>query len=129
MVHIYFDAATNQQTGAIGLGVWVKTSDGMVSTHTRKTSGLTSAQAELAALGFALEHAHRLDGETTFMLHSDAETIVRALEQRFLKDHSVKPLFLKALIAYDDLPVTFIKWVPRSENKADRIAKQALSSD
>ncbi len=129
LVHIYFDAATNQQTSEVGLGVWMKTSDGTVSIHTHKTSGLTSVQAELAALRFALEQAHRLHGETTFMIHSDAETIVRALEQRFLKDCSVKPLFLEVLIAYDELPVTFIKWVPRSENKADRVAKQALSRE
>ncbi len=127
LVHIYFDAATNQQTGLNGLGVWIRRSDGTVSTHRKCVSGLTSVHAELAALVFALEQAHLLEGETTFMIYSDAETIVRALEQRFLKDTSARPLFLEALIAYDDLSVTFLKWVPRSENRADTVAKQALT--
>ncbi|TCI80291.1 reverse transcriptase-like protein [Exiguobacterium sp. SH0S1] len=126
MVHVYFDAATNQQTGENGLGVWLKASDGTVITFTEKRTGLSSVQAELAALVFALKQAEALEGESTFLFYSDAETIVRALEQRFMKDKSVKPLFLEALIAYDELPVTFIKWIPRADNRADSVAKAAL---
>ncbi|WP_215141341.1 reverse transcriptase-like protein [Exiguobacterium qingdaonense] len=127
MVHIYFDAATNQTTGDNGIGVWMKTSDGTVSTFKQRVQGLTSVHAELAACAFALEQAHALEGETSFMLYSDAEVIVRALEQRFMKDASAKPLFLKALIAYDELPHVFIKWIPRAENRADSVAREALN--
>ncbi|WP_114165646.1 reverse transcriptase-like protein [Exiguobacterium sp. TNDT2] len=126
MVHIYFDAATNQVTGENGLGVWVKATDGTVSTYITKRIGLTSVQAELAALTFALEQAHTFTDESTFMFYSDAETVVRALEQRFLKDQSVRPLFVKALTLYDELPNKFIKWIPRAENRAHDVAKQAL---
>lgn len=126
MVHIYFDAATNQRTKENGLGVWLKTSDGTVVTFAEKRSGLSSVQAELAALVFALKQAEALQGESTFMFYSDADTIVHALEQRFMKDKSVKPLFLEALIAYDELPNTFIKWIPRADNRADDVAKRAL---
>ncbi|EPE61501.1 hypothetical protein L479_02103 [Exiguobacterium sp. S17] len=126
MVHVYFDAATNQQTGENGLGVWLKTSEGAVVTFTEMRTGLSSVQAELAALVFALKQAEALEGESTFLFYSDAETIVRALEQRFMKDKSVKSLFLEALIAYDELPVTFIKWIPRADNRADLVAKAAL---
>lgn len=127
LVHIYFDAATNQTTEENGLGVWIKSSDGTVSTFKRQIQGLSSVHAELAACAYALEMAHSMQGETSFMLHSDAEVIVRALEQRFMKDSSAKPLFLKALIAYDDLPNVFIKWIPRAENRADVIAREALN--
>lgn len=127
MVHIYFDAATNQTTEENGLGVWIKSSDGTVSTFKRQTQGLSSVHAELAACAYALEMAHTMQGEKSFMLYSDAEVIVRALEQRFMKDSSAKPLFLKALIAYDDLPNVFIKWIPRAENRADVIAREALN--
>ncbi|WP_214824568.1 reverse transcriptase-like protein [Exiguobacterium sp. s28] len=126
MVHIYFDAATNQEAGENGLGVWVKTTDGTVSTYITKRIGLTSVQAELAALAFALEQVHTLTDESTFMFYSDAETVVRALEQRFLKDQAVRPLFVKALTLYDELPNKFIKWIPRAENRAHDVAKQAL---
>lgn len=126
MVHIYFDAATNQQTGDNGLGVWVKMSNGNVVTFTERRTGLSSVQAELAALVFALKQAEALKNESTFLFYSDAETIVRALEQRFMRDKSVKSLFLEALITYDELPVTFIKWIPRAENRADAVAKAAL---
>ena len=128
LVHIYFDAATNQTTGENGIGVWIKSSEGTVSTFKRRMQGLTSVHAELAACAYALEQAHALKGETSFMLYSDAEVIVRALEQRFMKDASAKPLFLKALIAYDELPTVFLKWVPRAENRADVIARDALNS-
>lgn len=126
LVHIYFDAATNQVTGENGLGVWVKATDGTVSTYITKRIELTSVQAELAALTFALEQAHTFTDESTFMFYSDAETVVRALEQRFLKDQSVRPLFVKALTLYDELPNKFIKWIPRAENRAHDVAKQAL---
>ncbi len=126
LVHIYFDAATNQEAGENGLGVWVKTTDGTVSTYITKRIGLTSVQAELAALAFALEQVHTLTDESTFMFYSDAETVVRALEQRFLKDQAVRPLFVKALTLYDELPNKFIKWIPRAENRAHDVAKQAL---
>ncbi len=126
LVHIYFDAATNQEAGENGLGVWIKTTDGTVSTYIAKRVGLTSVQAELAALAFALEKAHTLTDESTFMFYSDAETVVRALEQRFLKDQAVRPLFVKALTLYDELPNKFIKWIPRAENRAHDVAKQAL---
>ena len=127
MVHIYFDAATNQTSGENGIGVWIKSSDGTVSTYNHKMQGLSSVHAELAACAYALEKAHKMQGETSFMLYSDAEVIVRALEQRFMKDASAKPLFLKALIAYDELPTVFLKWVPRAENRADVIAREALN--
>ncbi|RHB50986.1 reverse transcriptase-like protein [Exiguobacterium sp. AM39-5BH] len=126
MVHIYFDAATNQQTGENGLGVWIKTTDGTVTAHIKQRSGLTSVQAELAALVFALELGHTLSDESTFMFYSDAETVVRALEQRFLKDQSMRSLFVKALTLYDELPNKFIKWIPRAENRAHDVAKRAL---
>ena len=126
MVHIYFDAATNQETRDNGLGVWIKLTDGTVSTYIEKRVRLTSAQAELAALAFALEQAHELTGESTFMFFSDAETVVRALEQRFLKDKSMRPLFVKALTLYDELPNKFIKWIPRAENRAHDVAKRVL---
>ncbi len=126
LVHIYFDAATNQEIGENGLGVWIKTTDGTVSTYIAKRVGLTSVQAELAALAFALEQAHTLPDESTFMFYSDAETVVRALEQRFLKDQSMRPLFVKALTLYDELPNKFIKWIPRAENRAHEVAKRAL---
>lgn len=126
MVHIYFDAATNQSTGDNGLGVWMKSSEGVVTTHKKRVQGLSSVHAELAACRFALEQAHALEGETSFMIYSDADTIVRALEQRFMKDRSAKPIFLEALIAYDELPTAFIKWIPRGENRADLIAREAL---
>ena len=127
MVHIYFDAATNQTSGENGIGVWIKSSDGTVSTYKHKMQNLSSVHAELAACAYALEKAHKMQGETSFMLYSDAEVIVRALEQRFMKDASAKPLFLKALIAYDELPTVFLKWVPRAENRADVIAREALN--
>lgn len=126
LVHIYFDAATNQETALNGLGVWLRQTDGTVSTYMKKVSGLTSVQAELAALDFALEHAHQLEGETTFMIYSDAETVVRALEHRFLKDQTKRPLFVKALTLYDELPHKFIKWIPRAENRSHDVAKRAL---
>ncbi|WP_214819775.1 MULTISPECIES: reverse transcriptase-like protein [unclassified Exiguobacterium] len=127
MVHIYFDAATNQTSGENGIGVWIKSSDGTVSTYKHQMQGLSTVHAELAACAYALEQAHKIQGETSFMLYSDAEVIVRALEQRFMKDASAKPLFLKALIAYDDLPNVFLKWIPRAENRADVIAREALN--
>ncbi|MCT4784930.1 reverse transcriptase-like protein [Exiguobacterium aestuarii] len=127
MVHIYFDAATNQTSGENGIGVWIKSSDGKVSTYKHQMQGLSTVHAELAACAYALEQAHKIQGETSFMLYSDAEVIVRALEQRFMKDASAKPLFLRALIAYDDLPNVFLKWIPRAENRADVIAREALN--
>lgn len=126
LVHVYFDAATNQTSGENGLGVWMKSSDGTVSTYMCKQEGLTSVQAELAALVFALDQAHALSDESTFMFYADAETVVRAIEQRFFKDQSMRPLFVKALTRYDELPNKFIKWVPRAENRAHDMAKRAL---
>lgn len=126
MVHIYFDAATNQDSGESGLGIWVKTTDGTVTAFHTKRLGLTSVQAELAALVFALEQAHALKDESTFMFYSDADTVVRSLEQRFLKDQAVRPMFIEALTLYDELPNKFIKWIPRVENRAHDVAKQAL---
>ena len=127
LVHIYFDAATNQSTGENGLGVWMKTSGGEVLSFKKRLEGLSSVHAELSACLFALEQAHALAGETSFMLYSDADTIVQAIEQRFMKDRTAKPLFLEVLIAYDELPTAFIKWVPRAENRADSIAREALN--
>ncbi|WDH77174.1 reverse transcriptase-like protein [Exiguobacterium marinum] len=127
MVHIYFDAATNQTTGENGIGVWIKSSDGTVSTFKQRELGLSSVHAELAACAYALEKAHLMQEETSFMLYSDADVVVRALEQRFMKDDSAKPLFLRALIAYDELPTIFLKWIPRVENRADLIAREALN--
>ena len=129
LVHIYFDAATNQTTEENGFGVWIKTSDGSIVTYKAKQTGLSTVHAELAACVFALETAQTFADETAFMIHSDAETIVRALEQRFIKDETARPLFLKALIAFDELPTAFIKWVPRAENRADRVAKEALQGE
>lgn len=128
LVHIYFDAATNQTTGDVGLGVWIKYSNGTVQSFKRSQSGLTSVQAEMSALLFALEQARSIEDESTFMFYSDADTIVRAIEQRFVKNQTLKPLFVKALTSYDELPVAFIKWIPRAENRADSVAKEALNN-
>ena len=97
-----------------------------IAPRNRRSAVLPRKLLAAAALAFALEQAHTLTDESTFMFYSDAETVVRALEQRFLKDQSVRPLFVKALTLYDELQNKFIKWIPRAENRAHDVAKQAL---
>lgn len=129
MVELYFDGAVRPSNDDAAVGIFCKNSEGQVIERTFRITAENNHEAEFQAFLKAVELAEELaaQGENVFSFRTDSEAVSLAVEREFAKNKRIQIYFDPAFERFSRLPLAFVKWIPRSENKADRVAKDALN--
>lgn len=129
MVEMYFDGAVRPSNDDATVGIFCKNSAGEVIERTFRITAVNNHEAEFQAFARAVELAEDLlnAGESVFSFRTDSEAVSLAVEREFAKNKRIQVYFDPAFERYSQLPLAFVKWIPRSENKADRVAREALN--
>ncbi|MBM7692574.1 ribonuclease HI [Peribacillus deserti] len=124
MVEIYIDGASAGNPGPSGAGIFIK-NEGQTEIFSIPLGIMENHEAEYWALIKGLEIC--IEREYSFVsFRTDSDLIFRSMENEFVKNRKYTPLLEKALTLSKKLNLFFIKWVPRSENKADALARKAI---
>ncbi|AFS70708.1 reverse transcriptase-like protein [Exiguobacterium antarcticum] len=129
MVELYFDGAVRPSNDDAAVGIFCKNSAGQVIERTFRITAENNHEAEFQAFLKAVELAEELaaQGESVFSFRTDSEAVSLAVEREFAKNKGSKFILIRRFERFSRLPLAFVKWIPRSENKADRVAKEALN--
>ncbi|PAQ13402.1 ribonuclease HI [Bacillaceae bacterium SAOS 7] len=124
MVELYTDGASTGDPGWAGAGIFIKR-DGNVDRHKIPLGWCDTHEAEFLAVLKALELVQAHQSEL-ISLRSDSQTVVHAIEKEYIHKEKYKPLLQQILELTKDYPLFFVKWIPRKENRADGLAREAI---
>ncbi len=125
MIELYVDGASAGNPGKSGIGIFIK-GEGQHLKIAEPIEPTDNHTAEFQALLRGMEEAAKL---TTGIVsvRSDSQIVVTAVEKEFVKNEIHKPYLLKILQLSRSFDYFFIKWIPRSENRAaDALAREAI---
>ncbi|MBU8906058.1 reverse transcriptase-like protein [Desertibacillus haloalkaliphilus] len=125
MVEVYIDGASAGNPGPSGAGIFIKRENGEVNRHTIPLGTMSNHEAEYYALLHALDICIH-EGITTVSFRTDSQLIDAAIEKRYVKNQTYKPLLDEALAKIEQLELFFMKWVPSKQNRADELSKRAI---
>ncbi|PLT28395.1 reverse transcriptase-like protein [Peribacillus deserti] len=124
MVEIYIDGASAGNPGPSGAGIFIK-NEGQTETYSFPLGIMENHEAEYWALIKGLEICIQRN-YSLVSFRTDSDLIFRSMEKEFVKNKKYAGLLEKALALSKQLDLFFIKWVPRSENKADSLSRKAI---
>lgn len=127
MVELYFDGTVRPSNDEAAVGLFSKNSEGEVTEKMYQIQAINNHEAEFIAFDKAVEWAHELiaQGERHFVSDGFRSRCTRS-RTRIRQEQTNADDFDPAFARYQLLPLAFVKWIPRSENKADRVAREAL---
>lgn len=127
MFVVYTDGASMGSPGWSGAGVFIK--DGSrVDCYSFPLGVRDTHEAEFLAVIKALELLKERQAATV-SLRSDSQTVVQAIEREHIHKELYKPLLADILTLSKDFPLFFVKWIPSKENRADRLAREAIKQN
>ncbi|WP_332849201.1 ribonuclease HI family protein [Bacillus xiapuensis] len=121
---MYTDGASTGSPGWAGAGIFIKRKR-EVERHSFPLGRCDVHEAEFQAVIKAMELLRNEKAEV-ISLRSDSQTVVQAIEKRYIHKQQYKPLLSAILQLAETFPLFFIKWVPSKENKADSLARKAI---
>ncbi|PRO64469.1 ribonuclease HI [Alkalicoccus urumqiensis] len=125
MATLYIDGASAGSPGPSGAGIFMK-QGGKQWRHSVPLHPMTNNEAEFHACLLGLSLAQE-EGFNVVSICSDSQVLVDAVEKRFIKNKSFRPLLEEILTIMDQFEACFIKWIPTKENReADVLAKKAV---
>ncbi|ARJ51855.1 ribonuclease HI family protein [Staphylococcus lutrae] len=125
MAKIYFDAATKGNPGLSTCGVVIVTEENRY-TFTAELGEMDNHTAEWEALLFALSQAQTLNVKNA-LFFTDSQLIEDAVNREFVKNVRFKPYLTRFLQDSQTFQLTFVKWIPRTQNKAaNQLAQNTL---
>lgn len=124
MFEVYTDGASTGDPGRAGAGIVLKW-DGNIERFSIPLGEMDTHEAEFTAVIKALELCRERNAATV-SLRSDSQTVVQAIEKRYIHKAAYKPLLTAILALADSFPLFFVKWIPSKQNKADADAKKAI---
>jgi len=124
LYEVYTDGASTGSTGFGGAGVFIK-HDGQVKRHSFPLGKKDTHESEFLAVIKALEILIEEKAEIV-SLRSDSQTVVQAIEKKYIHKEQYKPLLKQLLDLSEKIPLFFVKWIPSKENRADELARIAI---
>lgn len=128
MIELYVDGASAGNPGKSGIGIFIK-GEGHHIKIAESIPPTNNHTAEFIALIRGLEEASKL---TTGIVsaRSDSQIVVMAVENEFVKNEVYKPYLATIVKLVDSFDFFFIKWIPRTENKAaDALAREGIHKE
>lgn len=125
MIEVYIDGASAGNPGPSGAGIFIKIK-GNVERYSIPLGTMSNHEAEFTALIKALE----ICIEKNYLIASfrtDSQLIDRALEKNFIKNKNFASFLSHANELIEQFDLFFIKWIPSNQNKADDLARKAIS--
>ncbi|KMY54563.1 ribonuclease H [Bacillus sp. FJAT-27231] len=127
MFEVYTDGASTGSPGWAGAGVFIK--DGArVDRYSFPLGVRDTHEAEFLAVIKALELLKERQAATV-SLRSDSQTVVQAIEKKYIHKEIYKPLLHEILSLSKEFPLFFVKWIPSKENRADGLARKAVQQN
>lgn len=128
MIELYVDGASAGNPGKSGIGIFIK-GEGHHVKISESIPPTNNHTAEFIALIRGLEEAVQLtDGIVS--ARSDSQIVVMAVENQFVKNDLYKPYLTQLLKLIESFDYFFIKWIPRSENRAaDTLAREGIHKE
>jgi len=128
LIEVYIDGASADNPGPSGAGIFIKNKDdverffiplGVMENHEAEY------HAFINALKICLEKGYK-----NVSFRTDSQLVNRSVEKEFVKNKKFAPLLEEALKLTRQFDLFFMKWVPRSENKAsDELSRVAIRNN
>ncbi|WP_054859386.1 MULTISPECIES: reverse transcriptase-like protein [Gracilibacillus] len=128
MIEIYTDAATRNNPGPSGIGVFIKSSKEQHNLS-EYIGHYSNHEAEFIAVIKALEFCQERYPNEILSFRSDSKVVVETIEKRYTKNQAFQILLNKVNHLSAAFPYIFIKWIPEKQNgTADQLAKAAIKN-
>ena len=129
----YTDGGARGNPGPAGIGVAIKSPDGMAKTYSQSIGVRTNNEAEYEAVIFALQKIKSLFGKDKakkleIEIRMDSELVARQLGGKYkVSEAGLVPLYIKAHNSIVDFEAVSFTEIPRENNaEADALANEAM---
>lgn len=128
MIELYVDGASAGNPGKSGIGIFIK-GEGHHIKISESIPPTNNHTAEFIALVRGLEEVAKLtDGIVS--ARSDSQIVVTSVDKEFVKNELYQPYLEELLEIIQSFEFFFIKWIPRTENRAaDVLAREGIHKE
>lgn len=126
MIEVYIDGASAGNPGPSGIGILIKTNDGVTNEYAFPIENTNNHDAEFQALIKAMEICIE-NGYENVSLRTDSQLVDRALDRRYVKRKAFQYYLNRFFELEKHFTLFFVKWIPSLQNKkADQLARSAI---